>query len=138
MNVFVRAGLAVRALPGESSTGLAIAEDAQKCVPSHLRVNRRWHRIDEQKKTKETKGSAAFAWTTPEGGALRRRARRARPSNSKSNLRSLSFLLLGEIVGPLCPSWTPCEELVRSSIRTGRKKDVQATRLPLQQRSRCV
>ena len=123
MNVFVRAGL-------------AIAEDAQKCVPSHLRVNRRWHRIDEQKKTKETKGSAGCAWTTPEDGGLRCWARRARPSNSKSNLRSLGFLLLGEIVvGPLCSPWTSCEELVRCSTYLGTERSVQAIRLPLQQRA---
>src|SRR5205809_74585 len=44
----------------------------------------------------ETKDSAACAWTSLEGGALRRRARRARPSTSEkiSNLRSLCFLLL--------------------------------------------
>src|SRR5438309_1524750 len=51
----------------------------------------------------ETKDSAACAWTSLEGGALRRRARRARPSTSEkiSNLRSLYFLLLKTNLGPL-------------------------------------
>src|SRR5947199_4094360 len=73
-----------------------MARENSSAKQSRRARHRRNGSNEPNKSNEETKDSAACAWTSLEGGALRRRARRARPSTSEniSNLRSLCFLLL--------------------------------------------